>query len=149
MRSVSGNCVLIVAMFLAVTVWPGMPVGAAAASGFVPSPDKDYVAVFSKAHEPFAVIEKPKGIPIGAGTAVEIDAFGLRIAADDPAILPFLRRQPEWVGDERTKLPPGFVIYANPNTVRVHVAASSQKCRIQFIDPIDLVGPGGGSKSGR
>jgi hypothetical protein len=146
MRSVAGNLVLIVATFVA--VWPGRPVGAAAASGFVPSPDKDYVAIFSKDGGPIAVVEKPKGVPIGPGTAVEIDAFGLRIAADDRAILPFLRRQPEWVGDERAKLPSGFVIYANPNVVRVHVAASTQKCRLQFIDPVDLVGPGGGSKGG-
>jgi len=145
MRSPFGGLVVIGVCTVALIVGCAQQMSVTA-SGLTLSPDKDYVAVFSKTNTPFAVIEKPKGFPIGPGTQVEVDAFGLRIVEGDPAILPFLQRQAMWVGDDRAKLPPGFAIYTNPNLVRVNLAASTGKCRLQFIDPSEIVGQGGNSK---
>ena len=111
-----------------------------------PSPDKDYIAVYERGSDDqaFAVLEKPKGAPVGAGTNIEIDAFGLRVSAIDvPHAETFLHRLPELDRGKSQPLPPGFKVYADSRYVASSYADGSQKYKIIFTDPADAVGMGG------
>jgi hypothetical protein len=116
-----------------------------------PAPDREYVAVFRRGSndQPFAIIEKPKGVPIGNGSNIEIDAFGLRVAPIEAThVKAFLQRLPELDPGERQKLPPGFTVYANKRYVQASYAGASQKYKIIFTDPADVTGMGGGNEGG-
>jgi len=107
--------------------------------------NKEYVAVFERGsnNQAFAVLEKPKGAPIGAGTNLEIDAFGLRVSAiDAPQAEAFLRRLPELEWGKSQDLPAGFKVYADSRYVAPSYASGSQKYKIIFTDPADFVGMG-------
>lgn len=113
--------------------------------------DKDYVAVFRRGstNQPFAVIEKPKGVAIGKGTNIEIDAFALRVEAMDAgAARAFLQHQGEVDGDISAKLPPDVKVYSDKRYVEADHAASSQKYTLRFTDPADASGMGGGGGGG-
>lgn len=115
------------------------------------APDKEYVAVFRRGgnDQPFVIIEKPIGIPIGKGSKVEIDAFALRIATIDATqAKAFLRRLPALDAGESQKLPPGFTVYADKRYVKLAYAGASQTYKFTFTDPADVVGTGGGGGSG-
>ena len=121
------------------------------ASAVDPAPELEYLAVFAPGHsaQPFAVLAKPKGVPMGTGTPIEIDAFGLGIAAIDGAqVKTYLHRLPELdrVGSQR--LPPGFKVYADNRFVESSYADGSHKYKITFTDPANLVGGRGGSSGG-
>ena len=121
------------------------------ASAADPTPDKEYMAVFRRGSNdwPFAIIEKPRGVPIGNGSNVAIDAFALRVAKIDAAqAMAFRQRLPELDGEERQKLPPGFTVYADKGNVEVSYAAGSRKYTLTFIDPVDVTGTGGGGGGG-
>jgi hypothetical protein len=107
--------------------------------------DKEYIAVFERGSndQAFAVLEKPKGAPLGAGTTLEIDAFGLRVSAiDTPQAEAFLHRLPELEWGKSQDLPPGFKVYADSRYVAPSYASGSQKYKIVFTDPADYVGMG-------
>ena len=107
--------------------------------------DKEYIAVFERGSndQAFAVLEKPKGAPMGAGTNCEIDAFGLRVSAiDAPQAEAFLHQLPELEWGKRQDLPPGFKVYADSRYVAPSYASGSQKYKIVFTDPADFVGMG-------
>jgi len=143
----------------AVASWvSGMsPAYAAAMSG-----GKEYIAVFERGtqDQAFAVLEKPKGAPVGAGSNVEIDAFGLRVSAiDAPHAEALLRELPAMDWAKGQDLPPGFRVYADSRYVALFYASGSQKYKITFTDPADYVGmgrsnsgagggPGGGPSGG-
>jgi uncharacterized membrane protein YgcG len=116
-----------------------------------PSPQKEYVAVFRRGgnEQPFAIIEKPIGVPIGDGSQVGIEAFALRVATIDATqARAALQRLPELDAGESQKLPPGFTVYADKRYVQVSYAGASQKYKLTFTDPADAAGPGGGGESG-
>ncbi len=108
---------------------------------------KEYIAVFSRetaGREPFAIIEKPAGVPIGTGSQVEIDAFTLRVApidATDARVL--LRKLPALDAGESQKLPPGFRVYADRGSVQASYAGGSDRYKLTFTDPADVEGQGG------
>jgi len=141
-------------------LWVGLTVGGLAIAGAVGSaprsdaasamPEKEYVAVFERGtDQPFAVLAKPKGVPIGPGTNVQIQAFGLRIApVDGSQLTALLHRLPELDRGERQQLPPGFQVYADRRYVAPAYAGASHKYTITFTDPADAVGLGGGHGSG-
>lgn len=116
-----------------------------------PAQDKEYVAVFRRgsSEQPFAIIEKPRGVPIGNGSNVTIDAFALRVATIDAAHAKVFRQQlPKLEAEESQKLPPGFTVYADKHDVEVSYAAASRKYKLTFIDPADVSGMGGGGETG-
>ncbi len=124
--------------------------------------DKEYIAVFERGSndQAFAVLEKPKGAPIGAGTNIEIDAFGLRVSPiDAPHAEAFLQRLPSLDRADSQDLPPGFKVYADSRYVVSSYASGSQRYKITFTDPVDAIGmgrsnsgagggPGGGPSGG-
>ncbi len=115
------------------------------------APEKDYLAVFDRGQtgQPFAIIEKAKGAPIGAGTPVEIQAFGLRIAAiDGPQLAAALRRLPALDRAESRQLPPGVKVYADSRYVTLAYAGAAHTYKIAFTSPADSTGTGGGDKGG-
>lgn len=122
------------------------------ASAADPVPDKDYVVIFERGSDarPFAVLEKPKSVQTGAGTNIEIEAFGLRVSAiDAPHAGELLRRLPELDRAKSRELPPGFRVYADSRYVALSYAAGSHKYKIAFTDPADAVGMGkGGDAAG-
>ncbi len=121
------------------------------ASAADPAPDKDYLAVFPResSEQPFAMIEKPKGVPIGDGSNVEIHAFALRIERIDAAHAKgFLQGLPALNGGEGQMLPPGFRVYCNKRYVEASYAAASQRYKITFTDPADVAGRGGAGENG-
>jgi hypothetical protein len=127
-----------------------------AAAGWAPrafaaAPEKDYLAIFDRGQtdQPFAILEKPKGARIGAGTPVEIQAFGLRIAPiDGPQLAAALRRLPELVRAESQQLPPGVKVYADSRYVTLAYAGAAHTYKIAFTSPADVTGMGGGDKGG-
>jgi len=117
------------------------------ASAADPVADKDYVVIYERGSDarPFAVVEKPKSVQTGAGTNIEIEAFGLRVSAvDAPHAGPLLRRLPELDKAKSRELPPGFRVYADGRYVAPSYAAGSHKYKIAFTDPADAVGMGKG-----
>ncbi len=115
------------------------------------APEKDYLAVFDRGQtgQPFAILEKPKGVLIGAGTPVEIHAFGLHIAAvDGPQLAEALRRLPALDRAESSLLPPGVRVYADSRYVTVAYAAAAHTYKIEFTSPADLTGTGRGGNGG-
>lgn len=115
------------------------------------APEKEYLAIFDRgqADQPFAILAKPKGARIGAGTPVEIQAFGLRIAPiDGPQLAEALRRLPELDRVESRQLPPGVKVYADSRCVTLAYAGASHRYKIAFTSPADVTGPGGGGKGG-
>ena len=121
------------------------------AFGAEPLPDKDYLAISEQGNRthPFAILEKPKGAPIGAGADVEIEAPGLRVSPiEAPQVDTYLRRLPELDQVDSRMLPPGFKVYADGRYVQPSYAGGSHRYRITFTDPVDARGTGGGSHSG-
>ena len=121
------------------------------ASAVDPASALDYLAVFTpgQAAQPFAILAKPKGVRIGTGTTVEIEAFGLRIAPIDGAqAAAVMHRLPELDRVESERLPPGFKVYADRRFVEPSYAAGSHKYKIIFTDPANLVDGGGGGRGG-
>jgi hypothetical protein len=136
--------VLVVAGGLAIAGMVGWVPHAHAAD---PAPAKDYIAVFGRGSkdQAFALLEKPRGAPMGAGTNIEIDAFGLRVALIDGSHAEaVLRRLPALDRVKSRQLPPGFKLYGDSQYVALSYADGSQKYRIIFTDPADAVGRGGG-----
>ncbi len=111
-----------------------------------PVRDLDYLAVFTPGAptQPFAILAKPKGVRIGTGTPIEIEAFGLRIAPiDERQAEAWSHRLPELDRIESQLLPPGFKVYGDDRFVEPTYAAGSHTYRITFTDPANL----GGSRS--
>jgi len=128
--------------FAAVSGLPGGPFAYAADV----SADKEFMAVFQRGSndQAFAVVEKPKGASVGAGTSVEIETFGLRVSAIDPLrAQALLRRLPALDRANSQNLPPGFKVYADSRYVASSYASGSQKYKITFTDPADFAGTGG------
>jgi hypothetical protein len=124
----------------------GLP-GRAPHASAVDVPENDYLGVFERGQTdlPFAVLEKPRGARIGAGTPVEIQAFGLRTAAiDGPRLAAALRRLPELDRMESRILPPGFKVYADSRNVALAYADAAHTYKITFTSPADVAGTGGG-----
>jgi hypothetical protein len=121
------------------------------ASAAEPVPDKDYVVIFERGSDarPFAVLEKPKSAQTGAGTSIEIEAFGLRVSPiDAPHAGALLRRLPELDSAKSRELPPGFRVYADSRYVVPSYAAGSHRYKIVFTDPADAMGMGKGGDAG-
>ena len=143
---------------MAIVVAGGLAIGGevgwvARAHAADPATDKDYIAVFERGSNdrPFAVLEKPKGAPMGTGTNIEIDAFGLRVSAIDASQAEaFLHRLPALDRTKSQQLPPGFKVYADSQYVASSYADGSQKYKIIFTDPADVAGMGssGGGAGG-
>ncbi len=133
---------VLVSAGLAVAGWVG---GMSSAYAAAVVDGKEYIAVFERgsSDQAFAVLEKPKGVPVGAGTNVEIDAFGLRVSAiDAPHAEALLRGLPTLDRAKGQDLPPGFTVYADSRYVETSYASGSQKYKITFTDPADYVGMG-------
>ncbi len=116
-----------------------------------PPSQKEYIAVFPRGgdEQPFAIIEKPIGVPINDRGPIGIEAFALRVATIDAArAKAILHRLPELDAGVSQKLPPGFTVYADKRCVQVSYAGASQKYKLTFTDPADAAGPGGGGESG-
>lgn len=137
---------MVLGLMIAVLAAAGAPCAAA-----VEVPEKDHFAVFDRgqnAHR-FAVLETPKGAGIGAGTPVQIQAFGIRIAAiDGPQLVDALRRLPELDRGVSQFLPPGFKVYADSRYVLVAYAGASHKYTITLTSPADVTGTGRGRGEG-
>ena len=115
-----------------------------------PSPDHDYIAVFGRtdSKQPFAVIEKPKGVKIGNGTAVEIDAFLLTMEeVDYSRARGFIEKLSEVDQAMRQQLPDGFRVYADNRFVVTSYSALSRTYKITFTDPVDAITGGGMRRS--
>ena len=115
------------------------------------TPGKEYVAVYTKSNPKaaFAVLEKPKGMAIGRGTNVEIDAFGLKYQeVDYDTAKTLAQKLVELDSAESRKLPDGFKVFGDKRHVEPTYAAGSKKFMIKFIDPSDVSGYGMGGGSG-
>jgi hypothetical protein len=148
--SIFGKVFLIMVVGGMLTVAGGLG-GSPLAFAANPTPDKDYLAVFPRGstEQPFAMIEKPKGVPIGDGSNVEIDAFALRVTTIDPAhAKAFLQGLPALDAGEGQMVPPGFRLYGDKRYVEASYAAASQRYKITFTDPADVAGRGGGGENG-
>jgi hypothetical protein len=100
--------------------------------------DKDYIAVLSRTNQPIAVIEKPKGTPIGRGTNVEIEAFPLRVETIDATQAKvYVQHLTELDRSTSRVLPDGFKVYSDNGHVEPSYASASQKFRITVTDPLD------------
>jgi len=109
-------------------------------------PEMDYIAIFSRANQPLAVIEKPKGVPTGIGTSIEIDSFPLRTETVDASQARQLRqRMPEMDRSTSRTLPQGFRVYADKQSVEPSYASASQRFRIRVSDPVDGLHTNGAS----
>jgi len=130
---------------------PVVVVGWAPRAFAADAPEKDYLAIYDRGQtdQPFAILEKPKGERVGAGTPVEIQAFGLRIAAiDGPRLAAALHRLPELDRAESRQLPPGVKVYADSRYVRLAYAGAAHTYKIAFTSPADVTGMGGGDRGG-
>ena len=110
------------------------------------APEMDYIAVFSRANQPLAVIEKPKGVPTGIGTSIEIDSFPLRTETVDATQARRLRqRMPEMDPTTSRTLPQGFRVYADKQSVEPSYASASRRFTIKVSDPVDGLHANGAS----
>ena len=136
-HTISRRTLLAVGTAAALTLAGGLS-GRTVARGDEPSQDKDYVAVFSRTNQPIAVIEKPKGTPIGRGTNVEIEAFPLRVEPIDATqARAYVQRLTELDRNESRVLPDGFKVYTDRQNVEPSFASASQRYRITVVDPVD------------
>ena len=111
-----------------------------------PSPEMDYLAIFGRANQPLALIEKPKGVPIGKGTSIEIDTFPLRVENVDASRAQRLRwRMAELDRSASRPLPTGFRVYAEKQSVEPSYASASQRFTIKVSDPVDVLHTNGAS----
>jgi hypothetical protein len=100
--------------------------------------DKDYLAVFSRMNQPIAVIEKPKGAPIGRGTSFEIESFPLRVERIDAGqAKAYLQRLAELDSSMSRVLPEGFRVYTDGQNVEPSFASASHRFKITVTDPVD------------
>ena len=122
-----------------------------AARAVEPSPNHEYLAVFSRtdSKQPFAVIEKPKDIKIGKGTNVEIDAFTLTVEEIDyNTARGFIQKLDEVDRETRQQLPDGFRVYSDKRFVEPTYSAFSKVYKITFTDPVDAITAGGQRRGG-
>jgi hypothetical protein len=106
----------------------------------------DYLAIFSRTNQPLALIEKPKGVPIGKGTSIEIDTFPLRMENVDATQARRLRqRLGELDRIASRPLPEGFRVYADKQNVEPSYASASQKFTIKVGDHVDVLDKTGGA----
>jgi len=140
-HTISRRTLLTVGTAAALTLAGGLS-GRTVARGDEPSQEKDYVAVFGRMNQPVAVIEKPKGTPIGRGTNFEIEAFPLRVEPIDAAqARVYVERLTELDRDAGRILPVGFTVYTDRQNVVPSFASGSQRYRITVADPSDGLRP--------
>jgi hypothetical protein len=141
-HALSRGTLLIAGIAAALTLALGLS-GLSMARADDTSNDKDYIAVYGRTNQPIAVIEKPKGVPIGRGTDFEIEAFPLRVQPIDAAQARAYVQHLTVLDSSKSRiLPDGFRVYTDRQNVEPSFAAASRRYRITVADPADGLRPG-------
>ena len=140
-HTISRRTLLAVGTAAALTLAGGLSGRTVALADDAPT-DKDYIAVFGRTNQPIAVIEKPKGTPIGRGTNFEIEAFPLRVEPIDATqARAYMQHLTELDRSTSRVLPDGFRVYTDRQNVEPSFASASQRYRITVSDPADGLRP--------